>query len=255
MSYNYKDVCRFADLIRACHGEAKIFAGTEFPDIVGYTPLRRQHLEAKVVAQQFCRLCNELAHYVCKSGALENARENLERESAREFTSFLNATVASLSECTLQYKALSRELERLKDSSTLVELPILGEVEPITAACIAGALGAAAGVSVPLAGLLEGEPQKPEIVLAMGVGAGAITFLLAYLAWKPEVLELQNDRIKAIFESSERLRAKMREIESTERCLQVSDVSNQILLPDDLFKIKGFLSGLKDSLEPCLLSL
>ena len=253
MTYNYIDVCRFVDLIRACHSEAKTFTRTEFPDIVGYAPLRKQHLETKVAAQQFCRLCNELAHYVCKSGALEDARENLERKSAQEFTSFLNATVASLSECTRQYKVLARELEKLKETSSLVDLPFIGEVEPITAALLAGVLGAAIGVSAPLAGLLEGEPQKPEVALALGVGSGAICFGLAYFAWKPEVQELQNDRIRAIFASSDRLRAKMREISSSEACLQVSR-AEAARLPDDLFRIKGFLSGLKDSLEPCLQS-
>ena len=255
MTYNYVDVCRFVDLIRACHSEAKTFARTEFPDVAGYAPLRTQHLEAKAAAQQFCRLCNELAYYACKSGALEDARENLERKSAQEFTSFLNATVASLSECTLKFKALARELEKLEESISMVELPFIGTVKPLTAAFLAGAVGAAIGVSGPLAGLLEGEAQKPEVVLAMGVGSGAICFGLAYFASKPEVQQLQNGRIRAIFASAEKLRARVREISSSEECLRASiDGGGHVHLPDDLFKIKGFLSGLKDSLEPCLQS-
>ncbi|KAL5494420.1 hypothetical protein EMCRGX_G015754 [Ephydatia muelleri] len=236
MSYNCKDVCRFVDLIRTCHSEARTFALTEFPDIIGSVLLRKQYLETKVVAQEFCRLCNELAHYVCKSGALEDARENLERQSAREFTNFLTATVASLSECTLKSKVLARDLERLKDVSSLVEFPLLGEVQPVTAA-------------------LVGEPQEREVFLVSSVGTGLVCFGLSYYAWQSGDSDMGNAKIKAIFASRERLSSKMKEIESNEKCLRVSGEEEQIRLPDDMFKIKGFLSGLKDSLEPCLLSL
>ena len=255
MSYNCKDVCRFVDLIRTCHSEARTFALTEFPDIIGSVLLRKQYLETKVAAQEFCRLCNELAHYVCKSGALEDARENLERQSAREFTDFLTATVASLSECTLKSKVLARDLERLKDVSSLVYFPLLGEVQPVTAALVVGAAGLFVGALAPLVRQLQGEPQEREVFLVSSVGTGLVCFGLSYYAWQSGDSDMDNAKIKAIFASCERLSSKMKEIESNEKCLRVSGEEEQIRLPDDKFKIKGFLSGLKDSLEPCLLSL
>lgn len=254
MSYNYKakDVCIFADLIRTCHSEAKTFALTELSSTFGYSALlRKQYLKANAAAQQFCRLCHGLAHYVCKSGALEDARENLERHSAREFTSFLNATVESLSECTEQYKVLVRELNNFLETSSLVDVPLLGEVGPAQAASVAGLLGGALGASA-VSVLGQPEPES-NAALALGLGGGIVCFGLAYFACKPDPRgRLQNDEI---FESSERLMAKTKEIENTEECLQISGLGEEIRLPDDLFKLKGFLSSFKDSLEPCLLSL
>lgn len=255
MSHNCKDVCRFVDLIRTCHSEARTFALTEFPDINGLVLLRQNYLETKVVAQEFCRLCNELAYYVCKSGALEDARENLERQSAREFTTFLTATVASLSECALKAKVLARDLKMLKDVSSLVDFPLLGEVQPVTAALVVGVAGLLVGALAPLTRQLQGERQDPEVILISSVGTGLACFGLSYFAWQSGDPDLDDARIKAIFASCERLSIKMKEIESNEKCLQVSGEVEQMQLPDDLFKIKGFLSGLKDSLEPCLLSL
>ena len=40
-----------------------------------------------------------------------------------------------------------------------------------------------------------------------------------------------------------RLMAKMKEIENTEDCLHISGLGEEIRLPDDLFKLKGFLSS------------